>query len=94
MLISYLSQCISFSIFCIEVLIIRYDKIVSHMTPTCAFVFVIKAHDLPYLLLCHGRDVHPTWVMFAMTGTLMMSNSLLSQAKTLRRVMGGLVHGK
>jgi hypothetical protein len=41
-----------FSVFCVEVLIIRYDKMVSHMMQTCAFVFVIKAHDpgkdLPY----------------------------------------------
>jgi hypothetical protein len=29
-----------FSVF--EVLIIRYDKMVSHMMPTCAFIFVIK----------------------------------------------------
>jgi hypothetical protein len=47
--------CISFSVFCVEVLIIRYDKMVSHMRPTCAFVFVIKAldpgKDLPYHLL-------------------------------------------
>jgi hypothetical protein len=46
--------CISFSVFCVEVLIIRYDKMVSHMMPTCAFVFVIKAcdpgKDLPYHL--------------------------------------------
>jgi hypothetical protein len=46
---------ISFSVFCVEVLIIRYDKMVSHMMPTCAFVFVIKARDpgkdLPYHLL-------------------------------------------
>jgi hypothetical protein len=44
-----------FSVFCVEVLIIRYNKMVSHMMPTCAFVFVIKAHDpgkdLPYHLL-------------------------------------------
>jgi hypothetical protein len=44
--------CISFSVFCVEVLIIRYDKMVSHMMPTCALVFVIKARDpekdLPY----------------------------------------------
>jgi hypothetical protein len=43
---------ISFSVFCVGVLIIRYDKMVSHMMPTCAFVFVIKAcdpgKDLPY----------------------------------------------
>jgi hypothetical protein len=43
-----------FCFFCIEVLIIRYDKMVSHMMPTCAFVFVIKARDpgkdLPYLI--------------------------------------------
>jgi hypothetical protein len=48
---------ISFSVFCIEVLIIRYDKMVSHMMPTCAFVFVMKAHDpekdLPYLTIRH-----------------------------------------
>jgi hypothetical protein len=47
--------CISFLFFCVEVLIIRYDKMVSHMMPTCAFVFVIKAHDpgkdLPYYLV-------------------------------------------
>jgi hypothetical protein len=36
---------ISFLFFCVEVLIIRYDKMVSHMMPTCAFVFVIKACD-------------------------------------------------
>jgi hypothetical protein len=39
----------------VEVLIIRYDKMVSHMTPTCAFAFVIKAcdpgKDRPYHLL-------------------------------------------
>jgi hypothetical protein len=39
----------------VEVFIIRYDKMVSHMMPTCAFVFVIKARDpgkdLPYHLL-------------------------------------------
>jgi hypothetical protein len=43
---------ISFSVFCVEVLIIRYDKMVSHMMLTCAFVFIIKARDpgkdLPY----------------------------------------------
>jgi hypothetical protein len=43
---------ISFLFFCVEVLIIRYDKMVSHMMPTCAFIFVIKAcdpeKDLPY----------------------------------------------
>jgi hypothetical protein len=22
------------------------------------------------MVLCHGRDVHPTWVTFTMTGTL------------------------
>jgi hypothetical protein len=48
---------VSFSVFCIEVLIIRYDKMVSHMMPTCAFVFVMKAHDpgkdLPYLTIRH-----------------------------------------
>jgi hypothetical protein len=42
-------------VFYIEVLIIRYDKMVSHMMPTCAFVFITKAHDpgmdLPHLLL-------------------------------------------
>jgi hypothetical protein len=46
---------ISFPVFCVEVLIIRYDKMISHMMPTCAFVFVIKAHDpgkdRPYSLL-------------------------------------------
>jgi hypothetical protein len=44
-----------FSVFCVRVLIIRYDKMVSHMMPTCAFVFVIKARDpgkdLPYHLV-------------------------------------------
>jgi hypothetical protein len=43
---------IFFCFFCIKVLIIRYDKMVSHMMPKCAFVFVIKARDpgkdLPY----------------------------------------------
>jgi hypothetical protein len=43
---------ISFSVFCVEVLIIRYDKMVSHMMSTCAFVFIMKAQnpekDLPY----------------------------------------------
>jgi hypothetical protein len=34
-----------FSVFYIEVLIIRYDKIVSHMIPTCAIIFIIEAHD-------------------------------------------------
>jgi hypothetical protein len=46
---------IFFCFLCFGVLIIRYDKMVSHMMPTCAFVFVIKAHDpgkdLPYLML-------------------------------------------
>jgi hypothetical protein len=46
---------ISFSVFCVEVLIIRYDKMVSHMMPTCAFVVCHKARDpekdLPYQLL-------------------------------------------
>jgi hypothetical protein len=46
---------ISFLFSEVEVLIIRYDKMVSHMMPTCAFVFVIKARDpgkdLPYHLL-------------------------------------------
>jgi hypothetical protein len=41
-----------FLFFCVEVLIIRYDKMVSHMMLTCAFIFVIKARgpgkDLPY----------------------------------------------
>ena len=48
---------ISFLFFCVKVLIIRYDKMVSHMMPTCAFVFVIKARDpgkdLPYHSLRH-----------------------------------------
>jgi hypothetical protein len=57
---------ISFLFFCVEVLIIRYDKMVSHMMPTCAFVFVIKAHDpgkdLPYypLNMCTLRLVRRT----------------------------------
>jgi hypothetical protein len=34
-----------FFCFCVGVFIIRYDKMVSHMMPTCAFVFVIKACD-------------------------------------------------
>ena len=50
-------MCISFSVFCVEVLIIRCDKMVSHMTPTCAFVFVIRASDpgkdLPYFIVRH-----------------------------------------
>jgi hypothetical protein len=60
-------MCISFSVFCIEVLIIRYDKMVSHMMPTCAFLFVIKAHDpgkdLPYLIsnMCMLRLVGMSW---------------------------------
>jgi hypothetical protein len=44
-----------FLFFCVGVLIIRYDKMVSHMMPTCAFIFVIKARDpgkdLPYYSL-------------------------------------------
>jgi hypothetical protein len=44
-----------FFVFWVEVLIIRYDKMVSHMMPTCAFAFAIKARDpgkdLPYLIL-------------------------------------------
>jgi hypothetical protein len=48
---------ISFSVCGVEVLIIRYDKMVSHMTSICAFVFVIKAcdpgKDLPY----HSLDM-------------------------------------
>ena len=44
--------CISFSVFCVEVLIIRYDKMVSHMMPTCALYSSSKAgdpeKDLPY----------------------------------------------
>jgi hypothetical protein len=44
-----------FFCFYVEVLIIRYDKMVSHMMSICAFTFVIKAHDpgkdLPYQLL-------------------------------------------
>jgi hypothetical protein len=48
---------ISFSVFCVEVLIIRSDKMVGHMMSTCAFVFVIKARDpgkdLPY----HSLDM-------------------------------------
>jgi hypothetical protein len=43
-----------FSVFYIEVLIIRYDKMVSHMMPTCAVIFIIKAcdpgKDLPYII--------------------------------------------
>ena len=48
---------IVFLFFCVKVLIIRYDKMVSHMMPTCAFIFVIKAcdpgKDLPY----HSLDM-------------------------------------
>jgi hypothetical protein len=36
---------ISFSVFCVGVLIIRYDKMVSLIIPTCAFAFVMKACD-------------------------------------------------
>jgi hypothetical protein len=48
---------ISFLFFCIEVLIIRYDKMVSHMMPTCAFIFVIKARDPGKDLPCHSLDM-------------------------------------
>jgi hypothetical protein len=41
----------------VEVLIIRYDKMVSHMMPTCAFVFVIKARDLGKDLPYHSLDM-------------------------------------
>jgi hypothetical protein len=48
---------ISFLFFCVEVLIIRYDKMVSHMTPTCALYSSSKAcdpgKDLPYQLNRH-----------------------------------------
>jgi hypothetical protein len=47
---------ISFSVFCVEVLIIGYDKMVSHMMPTCALYSSSKAcdpgKDLPY----HSSD--------------------------------------
>jgi hypothetical protein len=43
---------ISFSVFCVKVLIIRCDKMVSHMMPTCALYSSSKARnpgkDLPY----------------------------------------------
>jgi hypothetical protein len=58
---------ISFSVFRVEVLIIRYDKMVSHMMSTCAFVVVIKARDpgkdLPYhsLDMCTLRLVGMSW---------------------------------
>jgi len=58
---------ISFSVFCVGVLIIRYDKMVSHMMPTCAFIFVMKARDpgkdLPYhsLDMCTLRLVGMSW---------------------------------
>jgi hypothetical protein len=47
-----------FLFFCVEVLIIIYDKMVSHMRPTCALYFVIKKacdpeKDLPYLIVRH-----------------------------------------
>jgi hypothetical protein len=44
-----------FSVFCVRVLIIRYDKMVSHMTSTCALYLSLKAcdpgKDLPYLIV-------------------------------------------
>jgi hypothetical protein len=46
-----------FLFFCVEVLIIRYDKMVSHMMPTCALYSSSKARDpgkdLPY----HSLDM-------------------------------------
>jgi hypothetical protein len=48
---------ISFLFFCVKVLIIRYDKMVSHMMPTCALYSSSKARepgkDLPY----HSLDM-------------------------------------
>jgi hypothetical protein len=44
-----------FLFFCVKVLIIRYDKMVSHMMPTCALYSSPRAcdpeKDLPYQLL-------------------------------------------
>jgi hypothetical protein len=54
-LINYLTTVMDayiFLFFCIEVLIIRYDKMISHMMPTCALYSSSKAcdpgKDLPY----------------------------------------------
>jgi hypothetical protein len=43
--------CTAFLFFQVEVLIIRYDKIISHITPTCAFELHHSSRDSGRVLL-------------------------------------------